>query len=321
MFEGNGKRVFIHEVVARDGLQIEPVFLPTEKKIALINALSHLGFAKIEVTAFASPKAIPSLHDAEAVMRGIERVPGVCYVGHVPNLRGAERAMSVRVDEVNVVMSVSETHNLANLRMTREQSFRQLAEVIKTIGPSGVGINASLSTCFGCPMEGEIAEEELWRWVSRLLEAGALGITLCDTTGMAHPSQVARVVGEYRRRWPAAVLTLHLHNTRGLGLANILAALTVGADRFDTALGGSGGCPYAPGATGNVCSEDVTHMLEALGYKTGVDLSALLECARSLPALVGHAVPGQVAKAGRICELHPGPDGLSEVRARAYARG
>jgi hydroxymethylglutaryl-CoA lyase len=320
MLEGNGKRIAVCEVVTRDGFQIEPSFVPTEQKIALIDGLSRTGLPMIEVSSFTSPKAIPNLRDAEEVCRGIARLPGVAYTALVPNLKGAERAVAAGVDEINLVMSVSETHNLANLRMTREQSGAQLAEVIRAVRGSGVGINASLSACFGCPMEGPVAADEVWGWSARLLEAGAGGLSLCDTTGMAHPAQVAAMVEEFRRRWPTARLTLHLHNTRGLGLANILAAIQAGADRFDASLGGLGGCPYAPGATGNVCTEDLVHLLEAMGYATGIDLDRLLECARRLPGLVGHEVPGQVVKAGRSTDRHPEPEWLPEVRARALGR-
>jgi hydroxymethylglutaryl-CoA lyase len=320
MFKGRGRRVYVYEVAPRDGFQIEPAFIPTADKIAFIDALSRTGLAKIEATSFTSPKAIPNLADAGEVMREITRVAGVTYAAMVPNLRGAERALEARVDEVNVVMSVSETHNLANLRMTRKQSCAQLTEVIRMVRGAGVAVNGSLSTCFGCPMEGAVSPDEVWRFAGRLLEAGAGGITLCDTTGMAHPGQVADLVETFRRRWPTAALTLHLHNTRGLGLANVLAALEAGADRFDASLGGLGGCPYAPGATGNVCTEDLVHMLEALDYRTGVDLDRLLECARRLPGIVGHPVPGQVAKAGCIGDLHPAPDWLPEVYSRALER-
>jgi hydroxymethylglutaryl-CoA lyase len=319
MFEGNGARVVVQEVAPRDGFQIEPAFIPTAAKIALIDALGKTGLAAIEVTSFASPTAIPALRDAEDVMRGIARAPGVTYGALVPNQRGAERALAAGADEMNLVMSVSESHNLANLRMTREQSCAQLCEVIHAVGRRAA-INASLSTAFGCPMEGAVPEEEVWRWATRLVEAGASGVSLADTTGMAHPAQVARMVETFRRRWPAVRLTLHLHNTRGLGLANVLAALAAGADRFDASLGGLGGCPYAPGATGNVCTEDLVHMLDALGYRTGVDLVRLLACARSLAHVVGHEGPGQVAKAGRIGDLHPAPGWLADVRARALAR-
>ena len=314
-----GRRVYVQEVAPRDGFQIEPTFIPTERKIALIDELASTGIPVIEATSFTSPKAIPAVRDAEDVMRGITRAPGVTYAALVPNLRGAERALAARVDEINLVMSVSETHNLANLRMTREQSYGQLCEVIRAMGGQ-VFINVSLATSFGCPMEGAVPEAEVWRWAARLLDAGASNLTLADTTGMAHPAQMARMVETFRRRWPSARLTLHLHNTRGLGLANVLAALDAGADRFDASLGGLGGCPYAPGATGNVCTEDLVHMLEAMGYRTGVDLDRLLACARSLPSIVGHDVPGQVTKAGRICDLHPEPAWLAEVREKAARR-
>jgi len=319
MWQGEGRRVHVYEVAPRDGFQIEAAFIPTDRKIALIDQLSRTGLAGIEATSFTSPKAIPALRDAEEVMRGIRREPGVVYAALVPNLRGAERALAVGVDEVNLVMSVSETHNLANLRMTRDQSFAQLTETIRAVGGRAV-VNASLSTCFGCPMEGAVAVDEVWRWAAGLLEAGASGVTLADTTGMAHPLQVGTMVEAFRTRWPAVRLTLHLHNTRGLGLANVLAALEAGADRFDASLGGLGGCPYAPGATGNVCTEDLVHMLEAMGYRTGVDLGRLLDSARLLPGLVGHEVPGQVAKAGRIQDRHPEPEWLAEVREKAQGR-
>ena len=320
MFEGGGKHVYVYEVAPRDGFQIEPTFIPTEDKIALVNALSHTGISKIEATSFTTPKAIPALRDASEVMSGITRVPGVSYSALVPNLRGAERALEARVDEINLVMSASETHNLANLRMTRRQSCAQLLEVIRIVKKAGTPVNVSLSTCFGCPMEGAVPSDEVWRWIEPLVGAGADGISLCDTTGMAHPAQVARLTEAFKRRWPAVPMTLHLHNTRGQGLANVLAALETGADRFDAALGGLGGCPYAPGATGNVCTEDLVHMLEAMGYRTGVDLKGLIECAWRLPGLVGHEVPGQVAKAGTADELHPAPEWLPEVRARALER-
>lgn len=320
MNEGAKKRIFIQDVAVRDGFQIEPIFIPTARKIALIDALSRTGLAKIEVTSFTSPKAIPALADAELVMNGIERVDGVVYTVLVPNMRGAERAMGCQVDEMNLVMSVSETHNLTNLRMTREQSFAQLAEVIAYAAPSGVALNVSLSCSFGCPMEGSVALAELLRWAGRFVAEGVHGITLCDTTGMAFPTQVAAVCAEFRRRWPGIALTLHFHNTRGMGLANALAAVEAGVDRFDASLGGLGGCPYAPGATGNICTEDLTHMLALMGYDTGVDLHLLLACARSLPELLGHDVPGQTAKAGMVSDLHPVPGWLAETRQRAHGK-
>lgn len=307
------QRIYFHEVVTRDGFQMEPAFVPTDTKVALVDALSACGYAKIEVTSFTSVKAIPMLRDAEAVMGGIQRVPGVEYTVLVPNLRGAERAMGVQPDEFNLVMSTSETHNLANLRMPREHSFAALREVIRCYGAQ-VPVNVSLSTCFGCPMEGDVPQQEVLRWVARFADLGVRGVTVCDTTGMAHPSQVAAMCDALRARFPALQLTLHFHNTRGMGLANVLAAVQSGIERFDGSLGGLGGCPYAPGASGNISSEDALHMLEAMGYATGIDLQRLLAIARELPSIVGHAVPGQVAQSGRIADLHPAPAWVAELR-------
>jgi hydroxymethylglutaryl-CoA lyase len=304
------KRLFFNEVVTRDGFQIEPQFIPTDTKIALIDALSQCGFAKIEVTSFTSPKAIPMLRDAEEVMARIVRVPSVEYTVLVPNLRGAERALAARADEFNLVMSISESHNRANLRMSMDESFRSLSEVVSEVDGK-VPINVSLSCCFGCPIEGLVSQESVLRWATRFAELGVRGITLCDTTGMAHPAQVSALVDaaqtELCARFPTLQLTLHFHNTRGMGLANLVAAVQGGIVRFDGSLGGLGGCPYAPGASGNVCSEDAIHMIDAMGFDTGIRFDALLALARDLPAIVGHVVPGQVAKAGKISDLHPAP--------------
>lgn len=308
------KRIFFNEVVTRDGFQIEPEFIATDAKVALVDALSECGYAKIEVTSFTSPKAIPMLRDAEEVMGRIRRVPGVEYTVLVPNLRGAERAMESRADELNLVMSTSETHNLANLRMPREKSFAALSEVIRVVG-GRTPINVSLSTCFGCPMEGEVPQEEVLAWAQRFADLGVRGLTICDTTGMANPAQVARMCEALQQRFDGLQLTLHFHNTRGMGLANVLAAAQSGITRFDGSLGGLGGCPYAPGASGNISSEDALHMLAAMGYDTGVDLAKLLQVARALPGIVGHEVPGQVAKAGPSTQLHPVPPAVRELRA------
>ena len=310
---GPVKRIYFNEVATRDGLQIEPNFIATSDKVALVDALSDCGYAKIEVTSFTSPKAIPMLRDAEEVMGRIRRVPGVEYTVLVPNLRGAERALASRADELNLVMSVSETHNLANLRMPREQSFAALQAVIRHVD-GRTPINISLSCSFGCPMEGEVQQEEVLRWSERFADLGVRGLSICDTTGMAHPAQVSRMVDALQKRFADRQLTLHFHNTRGMGLANMLAAVQGGIERFDGSLGGLGGCPYAPGASGNVASEDAIHMLDAMGYDTGIDLSKLLALARQLPEIVGHDVPGQVAKAGRIMSLHPAPAYVAQLR-------
>jgi hydroxymethylglutaryl-CoA lyase len=306
-------RIYFNDVVTRDGFQIEPNFIPTEDKVRLINELSECGFAKIEATSFTSPKAIPMLRDAEEVMGKIKRVPGVEYTVLVPNLRGAERALESRADEFNLVMSTSETHNLANLRMTREKSFAGLAEVIQFVD-GRTPINVSLSTSFGCPMEGDVAQQVVEEFAKRFADLGVRGLTICDTTGMANPAQVTKMSEAMQKQFSNTQLTMHFHNTRGMGLANVLAAVQSGITRFDGSLGGLGGCPYAPSASGNISSEDAIHMLDAMGYDTGMDIPRLLDLARELPAIVGHSVPGQVAKAGRSCDLHQAPDYVKELR-------
>ncbi|BEI40696.1 hydroxymethylglutaryl-CoA lyase [Polynucleobacter sp. HIN9] len=297
-------RIYIQEVVTRDGFQAEPRFIPTEEKIRLINRLSRAGYAKIEVTSFTSPKAIPMLADAEAVMRGIERVPGVEYTVLIPNLRGAERALAVGVDEFNLVMSVSETHNQSNLRMSRADSAKALSEVIALAHQSKVAVNISLSTSFGCPMSGMTPIHELMHWINHFVDQGVRGISICDTTGMANPRQVTEICEKAQSKYPDTQWTLHFHNTRGMGLANALAAVQAGIVRFDSSLGGLGGCPYAPGATGNICTEELVHMLDLMGFHTNMNLDLLLECAVDLRTLVDRPLPSQVLLAGKVDRLY-----------------
>ena len=299
-------RIYFNEVATRDGFQIEPRFIPTDLKVELIDALSQCGYAKIEATSFTSPKAIPMLKDAEEVMSRIQRNPKVEYSVLVPNLRGAQRALDSRADELNLVMSTSETHNRSNLRMGREESFSALREVIEFIN-GRIPINVSLSTAFGCPMEGDVPQDVVINYVSRFDNLGVRGVTICDTTGMAQPVQVQKMIDALHKQFKRLQLTMHFHNTRGMGLANILASVQSGITRFDGSLGGLGGCPYAPGASGNVCSEDAIHMVDAMGYDTGINIDVLLAIAKGLHQIVGHDVPGQVAKAGRIHDLHPEP--------------
>lgn len=321
MKEGNGTRLFINEVATRDGFQMESRFIPTEDKIALIDRLGGLGYAKIEVTSFTSAKAIPALRDGEEVMNRIARRPGVVYTALVPNVRGAQRALESRIDEFNIVMSASETHNLANLRMTREQSFAQLADVIGLAKHAGVPVNVSLSCVFGCPMEGEVPLAAVRGWIDRFAALNVQGITLCDTTGMAYPTQVGEICEAVMASHPALEWTAHFHNTRGMGLVNTVAAVEAGMRRLDMSLGGIGGCPYAPGATGNVATEDVVHMLQCMGYDTGMDLAGLVGTAVALEALLQHDLPAQVSRAGHRLTRHAPPPDFNDIVARARQRG
>ncbi|MCA1452010.1 hydroxymethylglutaryl-CoA lyase [Bradyrhizobium sp. BRP22] len=304
--------ILIQEVAPRDGLQIEPQWIETVEKVRLIDALSAVGFRRIEISSFVSPKAVPALRDAADVFASIRRRRGTIYTALIPNRKGAELALAARADELNFVMSASETHNRANMNMTHDHSLASLAEIIKLACTAGALVNATIATAFGCPFEGIQPFGKVLDIVKQYLDLGTHSITLADTTGMANPSQVSRLVAKVFTVLPPDKLTLHFHNTRGLGLVNVLAAYNSGARRFDAALGGLGGCPFAPGATGNVCTEDLANLCHETGLKTGLDLDRLIDLSRRLPTLVGHNVPGQVAKAGRPLDLHPVPERLRQ---------
>ncbi|HEX4781809.1 MAG TPA: hydroxymethylglutaryl-CoA lyase [Usitatibacter sp.] len=302
-------RLYINDVAVRDGFQIEKAFIPTPTKVEVVNQLSRTGLHKIEVTSFVSAKAVPALADANDVLAAIERVPGVTYVALVPNLRGVHNAVAAprRPDEVNGVVSASETHNLANINRTHEQSLGEMPGMVKAAREAGLKITMSLSTTFGCPFEGHVHEDVVLDFVERFREMGFDGISLADTTGMANPRQVRELTRKVLERFPPpndTYYTLHFHNTRGMGLANVVAGIEAGVRSFDGSISGLGGCPFAPGATGNICTEDMVNMLEDMGYDTRVDLAKLLAVARRIPAVVGHDVPGQVMKAGQTLELH-----------------
>ena len=298
------ERIYIQDVGVRDGFQSEPKFVPTDVKIALIDELSETGLAKIEVTAFVSPKAVPAMRDAAEVLARIKRAPDVTYTALVPNARGAEGAVAGNADEINIFMSASESHNLANVNKSTDASFEAFKELMRVVEGTGISVNGTISTSFGCPFEGRVEPARVMDFVQRYLDLGVSGVTLADTTGMANPAQVRSLVEMTYKRFPDLDLTLHFHNTRGMGLANVLAGLQAGCHRYDGSIGGLGGCPFAPGATGNICTEDLVHMLWAMGYETGVDLDRLIAVAKKLPAIVGHDVPGQVAKAGKYTQLH-----------------
>jgi hydroxymethylglutaryl-CoA lyase len=278
----------------------------------MIDALSETGLAKIEVASFVNPKLVPNMRDGEQVLAQIRRKPGVLYSAIALNLKGVERgaALAARPDEINVVMSVSETHNRANANRTHAQSLAEYSEVVKIAKNVGMLVNGALSTSFGCPFEGRVAEERVIEFAQRFFDMGFDGVSLADTTGMANPKQVESLAGKVVKRFPRSEITLHFHNTRGMGLANVMAGLNAGVFHYDGSIAGLGGCPFAPGATGNICTEDLVNMLEDMGYDTGIDLDKLLACARRIPDIVHHDVPGQVMKSGKTLELRPIPTRL-----------
>lgn len=299
------KKIQIQEVITRDGFQIEDNFVPTDKKIELINELSNSGLSKIEVTSLVSPKAVPQLKDADDVIKKITKNPAITYVALIANLRGAERAIESNIDEVNLVMSASATHNLKNVNKTNEESLIEFKKIINHIKDTGIKVNGSVATSFGCPFEGSIPDDVVVSYVTRYLDIGMDSITLADTTGMANPVQVKRLVSKVKRQIGEVPLTLHFHNTRGMGLANVIAAMEAGATQFDASLGGLGGCPFAPGATGNICTEDLVHMLDQMGVQTDVDLDNLITISKKLPSIIGRDdLPGQIVKAGKVSDLH-----------------
>jgi hydroxymethylglutaryl-CoA lyase len=306
-------RIYVNDVAVRDGFQIEKAFIPTDTKVEVVNQLARTGLHKIEVTSFVSPKAVPALADANDVLARIDRVPGVVYVALVPNIRGVQNAAAAprKPDEVNGVVSASETHNRANINRTHAESLAELPTMVRIAHDAGLKITMSLSTTFGCPFEGRVHEDVVFEFVERFRELGFDGISLADTTGMANPRQVRELTAAVLERFPPpdeTYYTLHFHNTRGMGLANVVAGIEAGVRSFDGSVSGLGGCPFAPGATGNICTEDMVNMLEDMGYDTRVDLARLLAVARRIPAVVGHETPGQVMKAGQTLELHDPPE-------------
>jgi len=305
------ERVTICEVGTRDGFQIEPDFIPTEQKIEVVDLLSEAGVPRIEVTSFVHPKAVPQLRDAEQVMAHIRRRPGTLYAALVPNDKGASRAVDAGVDRIHTVVSASESHNLANVNMTIDESLAKLEAVMTIAERARVPVGCGISTSFGCPFEGDVPLAQLERVVGRLVGMGAHAIGLADTTGMANPRQVGRVLDHLMPRFPGIEWTLHTHDTRAMAIPNILAAIERGVTNFDASIGGLGGCPFAPGASGNVCSEDLVHCLSAMDVATGIDLDRLLATSRRVQDIVGRTLPGQIVKAGVWSRRYPVPDGVA----------
>ncbi len=285
--------VRIVEVGPRDGLQNEPVFVPTEAKVRFIDLLSAAGLTIIETTSFVSPKAIPALADADAVYPAITKRPGTRYPALVPNVRGLERALAAGVTEIALFTAASETFTRRNINMTIDESLTAFAAVIERAQPAGLTVRGYVSTAFGCPYEGHVPPEKVVDVTRRLLALGVAEISIGDTIGVATPNQITGMIELLKTVAPLDTLALHLHDTRGTALANAYAGLEAGVTCFDSAAGGLGGCPYAPGASGNLATEDLLYMLHGLGIDTGVDLAKVTAASRYLAGVLGHALPGR----------------------------
>jgi hydroxymethylglutaryl-CoA lyase len=289
--------ISVREVGPRDGLQNEsPV--STEAKVALLDALSVTGVGRIEAVSFTSPKAIPQMADADQVWQQITRNAAVRYSALVPNLRGAERALDAGFAEIEVVLSASDTHNRKNVNRPTEASLDDISGVIALAHDRDATVQVIVATAWGCPYEGDVPTERVVSIAGRAIRDGADAISFGDTTGMATPGRVTRLIGELRSAHPDVPLNLHFHNTRGAGLANVMAALALGVADFDSSVGGLGGCPYAPGASGNVATEELIHLVEDMGVDTGIDLEAMIEAAATAERIVGRQLPSQVLRAG-----------------------
>lgn len=291
-------RVRIREVGPRDGIQSEKADIATKDKIRLIEALADAGLGYVEAVSFVSPKAIPQMADARAVWEGVRRRAGVVYSALVPNRIGAETAAEVGVDSMQVFIAASESYNQRNVRRSVTESIRDVADVVAVGRAAGIPVEGTISTAFGDPYEGDVAPArvvEVTRW---MMDAGIEAISYGDTTGMATPRRVRDLIQALRAEPAVPEINMHFHDTRGTGLANVVTALELGIDYFDASVGGMGGSPYAEGATGNVATEDLVHMVEDMGIATGIDLEALLKAALLAQELVEGQLPGKLLRAG-----------------------
>lgn len=298
------KKIQITEVGLRDGLQMESAFVPTAIKIRWLNALIDAGVRHFEATSFVSPRAVPQMRDAAEVLAGIERRADVTLGVLAPNRRGIERALEARADEVVVFLSASQSHNRKNLNRSVEDSLQDMREAADLVRGTGVRLRGAIAVAFGCPFEGDIALERIETIATQFASLGFDALTLGDTTGMATPTLVRSTVQRLRSCLPDMPLSLHFHNTRGIGLVNVMEGLAQGVTEYESSLAGIGGCPFAPGASGNICTEDTVNLMNELGIETGIDLAKLAEVAHDLEHVLGRSLPGQVMRAGPRLRRH-----------------
>lgn len=303
-------RVTINEVGPRDGFQLERRPIPTRDKVAIIDALSRTGLPRIQVTSFVRPEAVPQLSDADAVMAAIQRDPAVRYTVLVPNLRGAERALAHHADGWDLMLSTTDAHSLANSNRSTGDVLAALRAVAELAQANGIELTAGMGTALGCPFEGRVPFERVAWVVGELHAMGVRRVAICDTVGVADPGLVYDVCSRLASQYPEVSISLHLHNTRGLALANVLAGLAAGVSEYDSSVGGLGGCPFAPGASGNAATEDLLHMLALLGLHTGVDLDAITRIAADhVAAHIDHPLESSLTRSGPSWQVYSAPRG------------
>ncbi|MBI4190632.1 MAG: hydroxymethylglutaryl-CoA lyase [Betaproteobacteria bacterium] len=298
-------RVIVREVSARDGLQSEKTLVSTAHKIELLNRIASAGFQRINAVSFVSPEAVPQMADSEAVMAGITRAPGVLYDASTANVKGARRAVAAGVDALSVFIAATETSNRKNVRRSIAESMAAVPAVVEVAAAAGIPVTGTIIGAFGCPYEGEVSDVQILSMASQYVEAGCSGFLLGDTTGVANPVQVERIVGKMLDAYPDRELYLHFHNTRGAGLANVVAAINAGATMFDASLAGIGGCPFIAGASGNIVTEDLVHMLHDMGIETGIDIDAVLDAAKFVSTLIPRPTASHLLVAGKRTKLLP----------------
>ena len=304
------KKVTIREVALRDGIQGEKEFIPTEVKVRIINAIAEAGVPRIEATSFMNPRAIPQTADAEQVIAGVERRPGTSYECLIGNLKGAQRAAAAGVDAMCLVIAASDTMNRANVNMIAEESLAQVPAIIEVARQVNIPLMAGIAAATGCPYTGQVVQDRVLWLADELVRLGVDELYFADSVGFGDPAQMEGLVTLFREQHPQMPVGVHIHDTRGLGLANTVACLQAGITLFEGSIGGLGGCPYAPGSSGNVCTEDMVHMLHLMGVETGIDLDRLIDAARLTKDLIGHPLPGRVMQVGKAFTLHPIPESL-----------
>lgn len=298
------RRVTVVEVGPRDGFQVEPTPIPTDVKIEIVDAIARAGVPKIETTSFVHPKAVPQLADAAQVFAGITRRPSTRYTALVPNLKGAERAIDAGADAVRLVVTATETYNRRNVGMSVGQSLEMCRRIIDRIGVEPIGVEAVIALAFGCPFEGPVGVDRVSELAHRFAEMGIRELSIADSVGLGNPAAVASTMTRLQHELPEVAFSLHLHDTRGLGLANALAAMQVGIDTFDSSIGGLGGCPVFPDGAGNIATEDLANMCAEMGIETGIDIGAIRTVASRMQQILGRRLPGRVLIAGTPDELY-----------------